>query len=69
MAHDLTIGIALEIREDYYPWVVSSIDGVVIDESGESLEVRIRGSGANDLEIQFESGEARQARAYERGGR
>ena len=71
VAHDLTVGVALRVREDYYPWAVSSIDGVIIDEAGRDLEVSIRGSGSspNRLEIRFESEQAKQARAFAAGGR
>jgi hypothetical protein len=70
LAHDLTVGIALRVREDFYPWTLSSIDGVIIDQAGGDLEVTIRGSSSNpqSLEIQFESEQAEQTRAFVAGG-
>jgi hypothetical protein len=56
VAHDLSLGIALEVAGSSYPWIVASLDGVVLDEDGLQIDARIKGlrqPGLSSLDIDF----------------
>jgi hypothetical protein len=64
VAHDLSIGVALRVGDTYYPWAVSALDGVVLEESGLDLEARVRRPRQRDLgslDIDFVEADARSA--------
>jgi hypothetical protein len=63
--HDLVVGIALQVRDSYYPWSISALDDVSVDVSGTLLEATIRGTRSMTLEkiaIGFASEDARNAK-------
>jgi hypothetical protein len=61
--HDLSLGIALEVAGRYYPWIVVSLEGVVLEQEPLELEAIIKGMtqpGLKALDLDF--GEAERAR-------
>jgi len=60
--HDLSLGIALQVKDGYYVWRVSELDGVVVDDAPRTLEARITGGSRLDaLDVEFNDLEAKKA--------
>ena len=55
VAHDLTLGLAVQVGGRYYSWKHDTSDNLILNDGGLELVATVKGSGLTHLEVEFHS--------------
>ena len=55
MAHDLTLGLAVQVGGRYYNWKHDAWDNLVLNDEGLELAATVKGRGLLKLDVEFQN--------------
>ena len=54
VAHDLTLGLAVQVGGRYYSWKHDTSDNLILNDGGLELAATVKGSGLKHLKVEFQ---------------